>query len=124
VGHFQTRPESGRISGLKVTQASPQIPRQNLLAKRLLDAKPLIFNVFSEKNGCRSYFNPFTGVVKSGVITKFTSKFSSKSTAMGPSAHTNKSALLRQTVSRIIQTMASIRQTISPTNLSLASVGQ
>ena len=36
VGHSQTRPESGRISGMKVTQASPQIPRQNLLAKRKL----------------------------------------------------------------------------------------
>ena len=34
VGHSQTRPESGRISGMKVTQASPQIPRQNLLPKK------------------------------------------------------------------------------------------
>ena len=33
VGQFQTRLESCRISGLKVTQTSPQIPRQNLLAK-------------------------------------------------------------------------------------------
>ena len=33
VGHSQTRPESGRISGMKLTQASPQIYRQNLLAK-------------------------------------------------------------------------------------------
>ena len=31
--HFQTRPEPGCISGMKVIQASPQIPRQNLLPK-------------------------------------------------------------------------------------------
>ena len=45
VGHSQTRPESGRISGMKVTQASPQIYRQNLLTKRILKSlpKPLIF---------------------------------------------------------------------------------
>jgi hypothetical protein len=66
--------------------------------RKLLESlpKPLIFNIFSAKNGCRSYFNPFTGVVKSGVITppssesgvitKFTSKFSSKSTAMASPA--------------------------------------
>ena len=51
VGHSQTRPESGRISGMKVTQASPQIYRQNLLTKKILKSlpKPLIFNIKSAK---------------------------------------------------------------------------
>ena len=34
VGHSQTRPESGRISGMKVTQASPQIYRQTYCQKK------------------------------------------------------------------------------------------
>ena len=52
--------------------------------KKLLESlpKPLIFNIFLEKNGCRSYFNPFTGVVKSGVITPLRVNSSGKSTAM------------------------------------------
>ena len=56
---------------MKVTQASPQIPRQNLLAEKLLESlpRPLIFNIFLDKNGCSVYFNPFTGVVKKRVIT-------------------------------------------------------
>jgi hypothetical protein len=44
VGHFQTRQESGRIFGMKVTQASPQIPRH---LESLL--KPLSFNIFRPK---------------------------------------------------------------------------
>ena len=51
VGHSQTRPESGRISGMKVTQASPQIYRQTYCQKKLLKSlpKPLIFNIFGKK---------------------------------------------------------------------------
>ena len=51
VGHSQTRPESGRIFGMELTQASPQIYRQNLLPKKRINSqpKPMIFNILSQK---------------------------------------------------------------------------
>ena len=55
--------------------------------------KPLIFNIFSAKNGCRYYFSPFARVVKkrvitpssseSGVVTFYPEVKSGKPTAMG-----------------------------------------
>ena len=88
MGHFQTRPESGRIFGMKVTQASPQIPAKTYTNK-ILQPKPLIFNILLSQS---AYFMPLIGSVncevitasssESGVVTYYLQVIGSKSTAM------------------------------------------
>ena len=60
VGHFQTWAESGRISGMKVTHASPGIPPKIYRQKKTtwIYPKQLIFNVFSTKMDAALILSP------------------------------------------------------------------